>query len=612
MSRCKHHHQSTNTTGAGGSCREDSNRNRQSTRLPLSLTLSAAVLIASAALLAYSNSFKGVFVFDDKVNIVDNTIVRSLWPPWSLLWTTSDTTGIAGRPFVKLSFAVNYAVSGEEVWSYHTVNLLIHILAALALFGVVNRALSTVPLAHRYGRSAGVISFTCALLWILHPLQTQSVTYLSQRCESLMGLFFLGTVYFAMRSWQSPKPRWWQLLAAVSCLLGAGTKEVIVAVPLIVLMIEVVLLQRTFLGAIRTSALLYAGLCFSICALVLLVISGGTVGTVPREEMVPALGYVLTQPEVIAHYLSLTIWPNALCLDYAWPVASPLPTLPYVFAVGLVMALTVVALLRRHPASLLGLWFFAILAPTSLIPLPDLAFEHRMYLPLAAVLLLITVGGFECHRFLRERVSGWRQRAVTATTAVLILVAAIGLGWRTHLRNRDYHDSYVIWEKTVQQRPTNANALQNLARQMESRGRLPETITLLRRATLANPNHAAAHFYLARSLERFGETERAIDHYQKALQLKSLDPGWHNELALLLKRNGRPGAAIEHYKQAIRLQPDTLESAALYFNLGSAYEALARDDDAIGCYQRALELDPDHAPARSAHQRLRGSEPSAR
>src|SRR5271170_509528 len=152
------------------------------------------VLIVAAGLLAYRKSYGGPFVFDDPPSILYNATIRHLWPFWSVLRPPhGEGITVGGRPVLNLSLAVNYAISGTRVWSYHALNLLIHILAGLTLFGIVRRTLERVgsgDLARPY-----LLGLAITLLWILHPLQTESVTYVVQRAESLMGLFYLLTLY---------------------------------------------------------------------------------------------------------------------------------------------------------------------------------------------------------------------------------------------------------------------------------------------------------------------------------------------------------------------------------------------------------------------------------
>src|SRR6266478_10167003 len=187
-----------------------------------------SVGLIGAGVAVYYNSFAGVFLLDDHWRILDNLQIRQLWPPWHALAHNS-------RPLVQVSLAVNYALGGLNVWGYHAFNLAVHLLGGLVLFGIVRRMLQSERPRARYGASACWLALAVAAIWLVHPLQTESVTYLIQRAESLMGLFYLLTLYCGIRGVQSPRPGAWFLGAVVACGLGMGSKEVMVTAPIMML-----------------------------------------------------------------------------------------------------------------------------------------------------------------------------------------------------------------------------------------------------------------------------------------------------------------------------------------------------------------------------------------
>ena len=166
-------------------------------------------MLLVAGLVVYANSFSGIFLFDDEPHIIRNDTIRHLFPPWDLL--------SARRPVLYVTLALNYAASKLEPWSYHVVNLTVHILASFALFGVVRHTLNMQCLRQRYGRTSQHLAGAVALIWLVHPLQTQSVTYVIQRSEALMGLFYLLTLYCLIRCAHSHRPSGWTLGAIGSC-----------------------------------------------------------------------------------------------------------------------------------------------------------------------------------------------------------------------------------------------------------------------------------------------------------------------------------------------------------------------------------------------------------
>jgi hypothetical protein len=155
-------------------------------RAQMVLAVAAVSLFVAAA---YHNCLWVPFVFDDISAIPENASIRTLWPPWGAFSPPSFGTSVSGRPVANFTFAVNHALSGYDPWSYHAVNILIHVLSGLTLYGVIRRTLNRPILQGRFGRDSAPLALAVALLWSLHPLQTEAVTYVVQRVESLMGRF---------------------------------------------------------------------------------------------------------------------------------------------------------------------------------------------------------------------------------------------------------------------------------------------------------------------------------------------------------------------------------------------------------------------------------------
>ncbi|HEY5228526.1 MAG TPA: hypothetical protein VIJ19_08290, partial [Opitutaceae bacterium] len=238
--------------------------------------LLAAAVIGVAALAAYLRSFTVPMLYDDVPTIVDNPTLRH----WASALAAPNATTAGGRPILNLSLALNYRIGGVSVWGYHALNLAVHVAAGLALLGIVRRTL-----APRVGEAALPIAFAASLLWVVHPLQTESVTYIVQRAESLMGLFYLLTLYGFIRA-AEPDTRsraLWTSVCVGSCALGMGTKEVMVTAPLIVLLYDRTFVSWTFGEALRSRRKLYAALAATWVPLAFLVASshgrGGTAGS---------------------------------------------------------------------------------------------------------------------------------------------------------------------------------------------------------------------------------------------------------------------------------------------------------------------------------------------
>ena len=311
-----------------------------------------ALLLIAAGSIAYANSLSVPFLFDDKTNILENARFQQLWPLEDVL---RDTT----RPVTDLSFAINYALGGPSVRGYHVVNLAVHLLAALVLFGLVFRTLRRFDSRPEHGQRARWQAFAVALLWLLHPLQTESVTYIVQRAEALMGLCFLLTLYCVARGAESPHGKGGYLLAVIACALGMWSKPVMVAAPLVALLYDRAFLARSWREVWRERWALHAGLAATWLLLVVAPSGHETYETTAGfgVKLFSSGSYMLTQLGVIAHYLRLAVWPAGLVFDYSWlPVTSFEEVLLPSLLIGALIAATI-WVWRRHPAlGFVGAW----------------------------------------------------------------------------------------------------------------------------------------------------------------------------------------------------------------------------------------------------------------
>jgi tetratricopeptide (TPR) repeat protein len=515
---------------------------------------------------AYYNSLHAPFIFDDRFHIVENTHIRHLWPPWPFLLHTS-------RPVIYLSLALNYAIGRLDPFGYHVFNAAVHIAAALVLYGILRRTL----------RPAGLI----ALVWLVHPLQTESVTYTIQRGESLMGLFYLLTLYCVIRASESPHSARWYAGAVVSCCLGIGCKGVMLTAPLVVLLYDRAFLSPSWGSLVRRRWGLYAAL-LATCLLYPLLLSQAPVEWKESAGFEYAgaapLQYAKTQPGVILHYLRLAFWPDNLCLDYGWPSARTTgEVLPQVLIVGVLLAATIWAWRRKPALSFLGAWFFIILIPTSsLIPIADRAAEHRMYLSLAAIAVLTVAGLFWLARRLGVPAIAW-----AASGLIVLSLTAL-----TIQRNFDYASELSIWQDTVDKSPGNPRAQYDLAHALEAENRPQQAIAHYQKALEENPDYTDALNNLGHVLSVSGNAQDAVVYLQRAIQLKPGLAEAHFNLGYALAQQGRIKEAITQLQEAIRLKP---EFGDAHNNLGIALAMDGRTEEAIDQWQRALELEPDSA-----------------
>ena len=601
-------------------------------------------IILLAGLLTYSNSLSGPFVFDDRGTVLDNPTIERFWDPAVL--AAPQETPAAGRPIVNISFALNYALGGRAVRGYHIVNIAIHLVCALLVFAVVRRTLQNLSPARPAGgdrrsatgepwlREASNIAFAVALIWTVHPLNSEVVSYLSQRTESLMALFYLLTMYAGVRAMEEPGRHGWSRLAVLSCALGMACKESMATAPLMVLVYDRVFVSGSFAHALRTRWRLYAGLAATWLVLALLMTAAPrTLSAGFTAHDAAPWTYLLNQAAIVTRYLWLAIWPRALAIYYGWPLSLTLADVwPQALVVLSLLALTIAALIRSPRLGFLGVWFFVTLAPTSsIVPIAtEVGAERRMYLPLIAVVALGVLAAPRVRSVVRGAHPALlsARAAKLAGTGALLAVSAL-LSARTVDRNRDYQSSLRLAETTLERWPTPA-ARSMLGTELAAAGRLAEAETQLRAAA---PDFPPARYYLATVLARQGDDSEAIalfqdfirlqpagldqvhlarglmadlfmknqrwteaiTEYEAMLSSRPADRDARRLLATALVRQQSYEGAIQQYRLLLTDHPDDVVALG---GMGVALASVGRMDGAIAAFRRVVELDPGNSHAR--------------
>jgi protein O-mannosyl-transferase len=556
------------------------------------IPLSLATLCAAA----YSNTLHAPFIFDDILSIVRNPAIRRLWPLLDAMLATFP--GLLGRPLVSLSLAINYAWGGYNVTGYHLFNLTLHILNALLIFGVARHALVNVRTADVRPEETMWLAYAVAALWMLHPLLTESVTYVLQRTELLMALFLLLTLYCFIRGIDSPHRTVWFGSCVIACILGMGAKEVMVITPLLVLAYDYTFVASSLPDAWRSRGRLYAGLAASWVVLAALQL---TINLRSKSGLgVASMGcweYLVMQCSVLVHYLRLVIWPRGLVLDYSdWPRTVPLAVwLPRAGLLLALLAATAWAVRRRLWWGFWGAWFFLLLAPSSsFLPLPtEPAAERRMYLPLLAVIAVTLGGGRQLCRRIWDRFS-WPDRARVRLQTCVMIGLTVALGITTFQRNAQYCTASSIWADVVAKRPGSARGHANLALAMLEEGNAAESIPHFHDALRLDPNQATIHCNLGDALVTSGATNQGIAEFEQALRL---DPDYAPARVALgnaMAKRSDVKAAFDLYQAAVVSDPD---DEAAHFDLAELLARMGRRDEAVAHYLETLRINPNNVIA---------------
>lgn len=301
--------------------------------------------------------------------------------------------------------------------------------------------------------------------------------------------------------------------------------------------------------------------------------------------------YLATQPSVILYYLRLALWPHPLILDYDWPVARTLHAILWpALALGILFGVTISAWRQRSFFGFFGVAFFLLLAPTSsLIPIADLAVEHRMYLPLASVM----IGGV-CGIWWMLRRTLRSSRSRKWLSGILVCALAAVLAVLTIRRNQDYRNEVTVWADTVSQQPHNARAHNNLCRALQRRGKLQDAVAHCETALRLKADYLEARLNLGAALNAQQKFSDAIRQYTAALQLNPTDARVHNNLGFTQFRLNRVEEACAHYTEAIRLAP-TYVTARL--NYAKALDRLGHVNEMMSQCVEAVRLSPANAHA---------------
>ena len=579
-----------------------------------------ALVLALALAAVYANALGNPFVIDDQNSILENRTIRQLLPLPGPLSPPRDTP-VAGRPLVNLSFALNYAAGGVDVRGYRAVNLAIHLLATLVLFGAVRRTLGRMS-GSPLSANADVIAFVAATLWMLHPLQTEVVNYVTQRTSALKGLLYLSTLYCSIRALDE-RGRRWPALAILSCAAGMACKESMVTAPVMVVLYDRAFAFRSLRDAMRARRGLYCGLAVTWLVLGAL-LAGSPRSTVGFGAGVDPWTYLLNQAAVITNYLRLVVLPTALVVDYGVPRAlAPVEVIGPSLILLALAAATLVAWRWAPALGFAGAWFFITLAPTSsIVPIvTEVGAERRMYLPLAAIVVLVVCA-------VARVAASWPVPRTVSAAACIAVALALAAG--TVLRNEEYGSTLELARTVVERRPHGRAYLQ-LATVLIEEGRRPEAFPYIERARRENavgarfvlgteylidgkldagirelsefvgrhPDHlniVPAREMLARAYVERNRLDEAEEQLTELLRIVPNHALAHDVLGSMLLLQGRAADAVPHLAFTAAQQRADVTTLG---KLGTALAASGRMDEAIPILQRAVDADPNHAHART-------------
>jgi protein O-mannosyl-transferase len=549
--------------------------------LPLSMLAGAAIIVV-ITFIAYLPSLTGEFMLDDDILLTDNTLIKAP-DGLSRFWRTTESPDY--WPATNTTLWIEWRLWGNNPVGYHLTNLVLHIVEALLIWIILRKL--AIPGA-----------FLAAMLFALHPVNVESVAWISQRKDMMAVLFFLLSIlcYLQMDLQrqlhnlfnQIAMNRWYWLSLAFFALamLSKGSAAIL---PVLLLGIiwwlrplsrcDLVRIAPFFLVAV---ALAGVNVWFQTHG------TGAIVRNAGFAERLLGAGCV------VWFYLYKALVPVDLALVYPqWHIQTDILLWWLPLAAALIVTAVLWCYRKRWSRPFLFAWGFFCISIAPMMGFIDVGFmkyslvaDHYQHIAIIGIIALATA----CF-------SAWHSdaRGGTRRVATIVAVAVVGaLTLLTWQQGTLYSEKIKLYQVALEKNPACSMLYNNLALDLEKAGRIPEAIELCQRALTLMSDNADAHNNLANALMQVGRIQEAIEHYQRALTLKPDNPDAHNNFAAALSMIGQHQQAIDHYEQALRLKPSNAEA---HINMAAALESTGQYSQAIEHYKQALVFKPDNAEA---------------
>ncbi len=567
----------------------------------------------------YANTFHSSFHFDDTRVIVENPQIRDVFNI-AIAWTNTTkhlmdhTLGVSARRLIPyLSFAVNYHFHKLDVFGYHVVNVGIHVINALLVWWLVGMGVRSINRKHTSGVClrrkikntpprcvyGSTVALCATFIFLCHPVQTQAVTYIAQRFTLLGTMFYLLSVCLYMKG-RCAETRLIASVrfvgAAIAAVLGMFSKEIVFTLPFMILVLEFYFFRREGSKRIIDVPWYYIVLILSFAVIIPCLYSFNLSGVLAQESMSEASGvatmtrsvYFLTQFKVLVTYLKLFLFPVGQNLDYDFPLAYSIfewPTLLSMLTCIVLFGFAIWMRTRNKLVTLGIIWFFLTLSvESSFIPIADVIFEHRMYLPSVGLCLALTAGMYSLIRNSRMFVS--------VVSGVIIIFSCL-----TFQRNKVWNNEITLWEDVVQKSPHKSRPHNNLGKVYYLQRRdTGLALTHLNQALMLNPNNVSAYNNRGSVYQMERRYDLALADFTQALLIDSESAIAHNNRGVIYQIQKKYDLALVDFDAAIVLNP---ANASRYVNRANVYFSLGQYEKALKDYGAAIKIDPRNAQAYS-------------
>lgn len=555
----------------------------------------SALMIAAmvvVGVLIYSNTFRSSFHLDDYTSIVQNPDVRLISDFSRILRGEYPATFVT-----YLTFAFNYQFWKTDPFFYHLINTAIHIATSLLVFYLtlltlkISRsggALSPERLPDSSG-SQKQIAFFAGLVFLCHPVQTEAVSYVVQRITSLATFFYVAALVFYVKA-RTGEKFWWYVPAVLLGAAGMFTKQIVFTLPFAILLYEFCFIEPRGRGKMKR---IYFVIPFvALLAVVYFYAYAPQVAEhgfarASKESADLARGtYFLTELRVLATYLRLLFFPVSQNLDYDYPISRSLLE-PKTLLSFLLLAVTLFvglgAYLKKYRFLAFGIfWFFLTLSvESSVIPIRDVIFEHRLYLPMAGTAVFAAAGLWQLFRN--------EKRYWLASGLIIVVLSAM-----TFERNKVWANEFVLWTDVIRKSPNKARPYHSFGLALFREGRYAEALKFYEKAIARDPSHYTSYVNKGMTLEALKNTEEAVKCYEAAVRMNPKNPVPYVNLGAIYQQKGEIDSAINYYLEAIRQEP---KNARAHNNLAVAYDRKGDLGNAIEAYRKAVTIDPAYVVA---------------
>ena len=536
-----------------------------------------ALIIVVSGFIIYCNALHASFAFDDHDAIIENFAIRN-----NSLYTQFNQPRYIGL----ISFALNYHFNHFNTHGYHLVNILIHIINALLVYLVIQSILK-INKTQSNGIYKREIPLVISFIFLVHPIQTQSVTYIVQRYTSLAALFTLVSIFFYLK-FRSSRTRYYlfYILSCIACLLAFKTKENTATLPLCIIAIEALLFRNE---KISRSRILHVFPYFLLIAVIPLSfinmnqplgkLIGGITEAASETTTITRTQYIFTEFRVMVIYMRLLVLPINQSIDYLIPLSQSFFEIKTFLAFCFLILILICAFLiaKRYPFISLGIfWFFIFLAvESSVIPISDVINEHRLYLPSIGFISMVVYSFF-----LAEKKSGSGK-----ISFIFFAIIILALSASTYQRNKVWNNEISLWEDTATKFPEDTRAWENLGAAYMTKGMYTDAMKSLEKAIEINPQRASQWFNLAMCHKALGLTENAVSELKIALELNPQYQKPAINLAIIYIEKKQFNDAYDILIKAKNYAPTHPYINAL---LAQVYCEMGETDSAISLFDKAM------------------------